>query len=101
MTEASVPVSPFWNVLGVVIPFAALLIGIVVAAGSRGGTGDFAGALGGGVLLIGILGIGCVLGELAAITALVRQERLMWLSIIGIIGNAVVLLPLAGLLLRD
>jgi hypothetical protein len=101
MSETSVPVPPFWNIVAVVIPIVAILIGSAVAAGSKNGGGDFAGALGGGVLFLGIVAIGCLIGEVAAITALIRQERLLWLSILAIVGNAVVLLPLLGLFLRD
>jgi hypothetical protein len=73
----------------------------VALAGSRGGGGDFAGALGGGVLFIfGIAGA-CVIGEVAAWIALARGERMAWLTILGIIGNGVVVVPVLLLLLKD
>ena len=93
--------APLWNIASVAIPAAAIVIGMLVLAGSRGGGGDFAGALGGGVLFIfGVAGA-CVIGEIAAWVALVRGERMAWLTILGIIGNAVVILPVLLLLLKD
>lgn len=93
--------APLWNIASVAIPAAAILIGLVALAGSRGGGGDFAGALGGGVLFIfGIAGA-CVIGEVAAWVALARGERMAWLTILGIIGNGVVVVPVLLLLLKD
>ena len=94
-------VAPLWNIASVAIPAAAIVIGVLVLAGSRGGGGDYAGALGGGVLFIfGIAGA-CVLGEIAAWVALVRGERMAWLTILGILGNGVVIVPVLLLLLKD
>ena len=93
--------APLWNIASVAVPAAATVIGVLVLAGSRGGGGDFAGALGGGVLFIfGIAGAS-VIGEIAAWVALVRGERMAWLTILGIIGNGVVILPALLLLLKD
>ena len=93
--------APLWNIASVAIPAAAIVLGVLVLAGSRSGGGDFAGALGGGVLFIfGIAGA-CVIGEVAAWIALVRGERMAWLTILGIIGNGVVILPVLLLLLKD
>ena len=77
------------------------MIGVLVLAGSRGGAGDFAGALGGGVLFIFSIAGVCVIGEIAAWVALVRGERMPWLTILGIIGNGMVILPVLLLLLKD
>ena len=94
-------VAPLWNIASVAIPAAAIVIGLLVLAGNRGGGGDFAGALGGGVLFIfGIAGA-CVIGEIAAWVALVRGERMAWLTILGILGNGVVIVPVLLLLLKD
>jgi len=94
------PAAPLWNVVSVAIPAIAIVLGLLLIAGGRGG-GDFAGALGGGVLFIfGVAGA-CVMGELAAWVALVRGERMGWLTALGIIGNAVVVVPVLLLLLKD
>ena len=93
--------APLWNIASVVIPIAAILLGLLVLAGSKGGGGDFAGAMGGGVLFIfGVAGA-CVLGEVAAWVALIRGERHAWLTILGIIGNGIVIVPVLLLLMRD
>jgi hypothetical protein len=94
-------VAPLWNIASVAIPAAAIVIGLLVLAGSKGGGGDYASALGGGVLFIfGIAGA-CVIGEIAAWVALVRGERMAWLTILGILGNGVVIVPVLLLLLKD
>ena len=98
--DPSVAPAQFWNIASVAIPLIAIVIGALVLAGNRGG-GDFAGALGGGVLfLFAITGI-CVLGEIAAWVALVRGERWVLLSILGIIGNGIVIVPVLLLLMKN
>ena len=94
------PAAPLWNIVSVAIPAIAIVLGLLLVAGGRGG-GDFAGALGGGVLFIfGVAGA-CVFGEIAAWVALVRGERMAWLTILGILGNGVVIVPVLLLLLKD
>jgi hypothetical protein len=83
------------------IPVIAIVLGVLVLAGNRSGGGDFAGALGGGVLFIFGIAAACVIGEIAAWVALFRGERHAWLSILGIIGNGVVILPVLLLLLKN
>ena len=96
-----VPPAPLWNIASIVIPIVALVIGIVVLAGSKGGGGDFAGAMGGAVLFIfGVAGA-CVFGEIAAWVSLIRGERHAWMAILGIIGNGIVMVPVLLLLLKD
>jgi len=85
------PKPPFWNLLAVGLPIAGALIGILIAS-SRGGAGDFAGRLGGAV--IGLLVV-------AVVTSLMRNERMAWLSMLALLGNAVIALPIAALLIRD
>ena len=93
--------APLWNIASVALPAAAIVFGLLALVGSRGGGGDFAGALGGGVLFIfGIAGA-CVIGEVAAWVALARGERMIWLTFLGIIGNGVVVVPVLLLLLKD
>jgi len=93
--------APLWNIASVAIPTAAFLLGLLLLAGSRSGGGDFAGALGGGVLFIFGIASACVIGEVAAWVALARGERMAWLSALGIIGNGVVIVPVLLLLLKD
>ena len=93
--------APLWNIASVAIPTAAFLLGLLLLAGSRSGGGDFAGALGGGVLFIFGIASACVIGEVAAWVALARGERMAWLTILGIIGNGVVVVPVLLLLLKD
>jgi hypothetical protein len=90
---------PFWNIISIALPAAAVLIGVVALSSTRR-SGDFAGALGGGVLFAFGMAAVCVLGEIAAIAALWRGERLLWLSILGVLANAAVFLPVLFLLLR-
>lgn len=75
------------------------MIGLLAVPGS-GGTGDYAGRLGAGVLFVFGLGAACGLGALAAIVALARGEARLWLSVLALVGNLAVALPVAGLLLR-
>ena len=46
------------------------------------------------------VGAACVLGEIAALVALARGERLAWLTILGILGNGAVILPILALFLN-
>ena len=47
-----------------------------------------------------ILGIGaaCVVGEIAGWIALARGERQVWLTILSILGNGAVIVPILALL---
>jgi len=99
--DPSVAPAPLWNIASVVIPVAAILVGMLALAGSRGGAGDFAGAMGGGVLFVLAVAGACTIGEIAAWVALVRGERQVWLTILGIIGNGVVIVPVLLLLMKD
>jgi len=93
--------APLWNIASVAIPVAAILIGLLLLAANPSGRGGFAGSLGGGVLFIfGIAGA-CVIGEVAAWVALARGERMAWLTVLGIIGNGAVILPVLLLFLKD
>ncbi len=91
---------PDWNLIALGPPAAAFVIGLVILSASRSGTGDYAGALGGGLLFLLGLGGVCVLGEAAAVAALVRGERMVWLSILGVLVNGAGILPLLFVLAR-
>lgn len=88
----------FWNLIAVGLPAVAVVIGLLSLGGS--GTGDWAGRLGEGVLLVIGVGAACGLGAIAAAVALARGEARVWLSIVALVGNLAVALPVAGLLLR-
>jgi len=94
------PKPPFWNLLAVGLPIAGALIGILIAS-SRGGTGDFAGRLGGAVIGLLVVAVAAALGIGAAVTSLMRNERMAWLSMLALLGSAVIALPIAALLIRD
>jgi hypothetical protein len=89
----------FWNIVSLAIPVAAAAIGLLLVS-QKGGTGDFAGRLGAGVLFVIGMAIACGLGAAAAIAALVRNEPWAWLSILSLLVNLAVALPVVALLLR-
>jgi hypothetical protein len=88
----------FWNILSVAVPVTGLLIGWMLIG--DGGTGDYAGRLGAGILFALGMGAVCALGAVAAFAALARGESRVWLSMLGLVGNLAVVLPIAGVLLR-
>jgi hypothetical protein len=90
----------FWNIVSLGLPVAACLIGLLILSSSNRGTGDYAGSLGGGVLFLFGMGAVCAAGEVAAIAALARSERMFGLSILGTLLNGAVILPLLYLLSR-
>ena len=91
--------APLWNIISIALPLGGFaLLAIMAMTTSRGG-GDFAGALGTAVLILFGSLIACGLGALAAIVGLARGERLMWLTVIGLVGNGIVLLSIGALLL--
>ncbi len=92
------PPAPLLGVISLALPALALLIGFIVLSGSR--NGDVARALGGGVLFAFSLAAVCVSGELAALAALWRGERMAWLAVLGIIINGAFLLPILRILLK-
>jgi hypothetical protein len=93
--------APFWNILSVAVPLGALALGLLLLAADPRGGGDYAGAIGGAVLFVFGVGGACAFGAVAAIVALARDERKTWLSVIGLVGNGAVVLPIVALLLGD
>ena len=91
--------APFWNLVSVALPIAAGVLGIAILSSNRRG-GDYASALGGGILFLLGMAVVSVIGEAAAIAAMYRGERMLWLSVLGIVGNAAVFLPVLFTLLR-
>ena len=88
----------FWNIVSLALPAGAVLIG-VIALLTRGSS-DFATGLGSLFKVTILCGGVCVFGEAAAIAALVRGERMAWLSILGVLANGAILLPAILLLSR-
>jgi hypothetical protein len=100
LSQPSAP-APCWNLVAVGLPALALVVGILALVANPSGRGDYAGAIGGAVLLVFGVGAACALGAIAALIALCRGERLLWLTLLGIAGNSIVLVPLLVLFLRD
>jgi len=92
---------PFWNIVSVVLPLGAVALGLLLLAANPSGRGDFAGAIGSAALLAVGVGGASGLGAIAAIIALVRGERKGWLTAIGLLGNAAVVIPLLALVFSD
>ena len=88
-----------WNIVSVLLPLGALVLGLLAMFGG-GGTRDHAGLMGSGAIVVMLAGGACVFGVIASIVALIRGERHHWLSLLGLIGNGAIILPLAELLLR-
>ena len=93
--------APRWNIVSVALPAVAVVLGLLMLAANPSGRGDFAGSLGAAVLFALGIGGACALGEIAALVALVRGERLLWLTTLGILGNGAVILPILVLFLKD
>lgn len=91
---------PFWNLIAAALPVAGAAIGILIAS-SRNGYGDYTGRLGGAVIAIFIVAAASTIGIGAAIASLLRNERMAWLAMLALIGNAAIAIPVAGLLIRD
>jgi len=93
--------APLWNVISIALPLGAAALGMLLLSATPRGGGDFATAMGSALLFVFGVGIACGLGAVAAVIALVRGERKLWLTLIGLAGNGIALLPLLTLLLRD
>lgn len=90
--------APFWNLIAIGLPLATFLIGLVVVSG-RGGM-DYFGRLGGGILLLIGVAAASGLGVIAGVVALYRHERLVWLSVVSIVLNCLIVLPVLGVFTR-
>lgn len=83
--------APHWNIVSVALPvFAAAIAAAVLASSS---SNDYASGIGSVLKALIAVGAICVLGEAAAIAALVRGERMAGLSVIGAILNLAVIVP--------
>lgn len=84
--------------IALALPGVGLLAGLLFLPG--GGMGDYPGRLGAGVLFVIGLGAACALGAVAASIALFRGESRMWLSILSLLANLAIALPVVAVLLR-
>ena len=96
--EAPAGKPPRWNILSIAVPLVALGIGLVQAAGASSG-GNLGVALGNALSVVLLVVAGCAIGLVAAVIALVRSERMAWLSVIGLLGNGLVVVPVLFFLL--
>lgn len=94
------PKQPFWNLIAAGLPVAGAVIGILFAS-SRNGQGDYAGRIGGAVIAMIIVAASSSIGIGTAIASLARGERMASLAILALVVNAIIVLPVAALLLRD
>lgn len=91
--------APFWNLISLGVPVLSFAIGaLVLSANHR--SGDFAGSLGAGVLFAFALAAACTFGGAAAVAALVKGERLVLLSILGVVLNGALALPVLFILVK-
>lgn len=89
---------PFWNLVSLALPVVATIIGSIALGFNR--ASDLGGALGGFLLLLIVIGAVSVVGEAAAIAALVRGERFAALSVLGILLNGAAIAVAAILVFR-
>lgn len=82
---------PIFSLLSLAIP----LLGAAYAASvySRSSADTIGGAIGHGIAAYMIFAIACILGEAAAIAALVRAERPGWLGVMGVVLNLTAVIP--------
>ena len=90
---------PFWNLISLGVPVVSFAIGALILSANRQ-AGDFAGSLGSGVLFAFALAAACTFGGAAAVAALVKGERLVLLSILGVLVNGALSLPVLFILLK-
>ncbi len=89
---------PFWNVVSLALPILTIVTALITICNPK--NGDYAKALGEGLLLVLFLAGTGLLGELAAIRSLWLGERMVWLTFTGIAVNGVCLLLSLPLVLR-
>jgi hypothetical protein len=97
--EAPAEKPPRWNIVSVAVPLAAAAVGVVQASGVSSG-GNVGVAMGAAFAFIAFVVVGCAIGLVAALIAVVRSERMAWLSVLGLLGNGAVILPIVFFLLK-
>ena len=98
--EAPAGKPPRWNIVSIAAPLLALAVGVIQAAGASSG-GNLGVALGNALGVVLLVIAGCAIGLVAAVIALVRSERKAWLSVIGLLGNGAVVVPVLFFLLAS
>jgi hypothetical protein len=91
MSQPLSPQSPLWNVVSLALPLVTIAGSVaILLAGDRD---SFADGIGGLIrVALGLTAVGA-LGEAAAVAALMRSERWAALSVLGIVANALILIP--------
>lgn len=87
-----------FNLLSVTIPMVTGAVTCYLARNAKGAT-NLGESLAPWFAVIVAVMASAVAGELAAVVSLVRGERLVWLSWLGVAVNGLLLLPLAYLAL--
>jgi hypothetical protein len=95
--NASASRAPCWNIVSIALLVLTIAVGLWVLVSGSSGRGDYYGAMGAAILLLIGGAAACGLGLIAAIIALIRGERMLWLTFIGLVGNAAVVVPVLGL----
>lgn len=90
--------APIWNTLSLALPIVVGAVGYYLARTAKGAT-NMGEALGPYFALAILLTLAAIVGEAAAVISLVRGERLVWLSWLGVLVNCVLLLPAISLLM--
>lgn len=91
--------APIFNSLSLLIPACVAVGGYIMARSSKGAT-NMGEALGPYFAWAILVVIAAAIGEVSAIIALFRGERMTWLSWLGAILNALILFPVILLLLN-
>ena len=89
---------PRWNIISVAVPLMALAVGVIQGSGGSSG-GNLGVALGNALAVVLWLVVGCVIGLVAALIAVARNERMAWLSVLSLLANGAVVLPILFFLL--
>jgi hypothetical protein len=97
--EAPAEKPPRWNVVSIVVPLLGAGVGLIQASGGSSG-GNMGAAMGAAIAFMAFVVLGSVVGFIAAIIAVARTERMAWLSVIGLLLNGAVLLPIVFFLLK-
>jgi len=97
--QAAAEKPPRWNIVSVTVPLLGALVGFIQASGGSSG-GNMGAAMGAAIAFMAFVVLGSVVGFIAAIIAVARSERMAWVSVIGLLLNGAVLLPVVFFLLK-
>jgi hypothetical protein len=85
--------TPIFSILALVLPLAAAAAGYYVYKTAKGAT-NLGEAIAPFIVFLMALFCGAAVGEVTALISLWRAERLGWLSWLGVVGNALLLMGL-------